>query len=611
MSPARLRIELFGGLKLVRQGQRRTPHFETRKVAALLAYLCLPVGRAHPREVLAEQLWPGEDWENTRSRLRQTLSCLRRHLEPSDIPDGSFLVADHFEVWLDPKQVVTDVVDFEAVLRASARAADPSERIRLLQEAVTLYANDLLPGFYEDAILQERERLAETYRGALEQLANALEARGDLPDAIEMARRLVQQDPLREEVHCHLMRLLAASGNTAEVLRQYREMERTLRDDLGIAPSSATRALLAQLQTGPAAAPEQGGASASSPLEPLMARLRLEPEGGAVPLDSHFYVVRPTDAAFQAAIARRDSLVLVKGSRQVGKTSLLARGLQQARDAGASVVMTDLQKLIPEQMETAATLFETFAEMMIEQLDLDLSLESVWNPRRGWNVNFDRFLRRDVLGNLSAPLVWGLDEVDRLFGHDFSPVVFGLFRSWHNERSLNPDGPWGRLTLAIAYATEAHLFITDLNQSPFNVGTRLALEDFTQGEVQELNRRYGFPLSSPQEVERFCGLVGGHPYLVRRGLQSMTVDGFTLDTLEADAGREDGIFGDHLRRLLAALSQDAGLCEAVRTVMKGQACPDAESFYRLRSAGVLVGADLAKARPRCGLYRSFLESRMP
>src|SRR5207249_268697 len=53
----------------------------------------------------------------------------------------------------------------------------------------------------------------------------------------------------------------------------------------------------------------------------------LEPVGGAVPLGSRFYVVRPADQEFREAIARRDSVVLVKGARQVGKTSLLARGL--------------------------------------------------------------------------------------------------------------------------------------------------------------------------------------------------------------------------------------------------------------------------------------------
>ena len=80
-------------------------------------------------------------------------------------------------------------------------------------------------------------------------------------------------------------------------------------------------------------------------------------------------------------------------------------------------------------------------------------------------------------------------------------------------RSLNPAGPWSRLTQIMAYATEAHLFITDLNQSPFNVGTRLTLTDFTLDQTTELNHRYGNPLQTLHEVSRFYRLVGGQPYL--------------------------------------------------------------------------------------------------
>src|SRR5204863_6992379 len=105
-------------------------------------------------------------------------------------------------------------------------------------------------------------------------------------------------------------------------------------------------------------------------------------------------------------------------------------------------------------------------------------------------LNFRLYMRREVLGRLETHLVWGLDEVDRLFSCPFASEVFGLFRSWHNERALDPAGPWSRLTLAMSYATEAHLFITDLNQSPFNVGTALALRDFTAEQVGELNQRY-------------------------------------------------------------------------------------------------------------------------
>ena len=108
--------------------------------------------------------------------------------------------------------------------------------------------------------------------------------------------------------------------------------------------------------------------------------------------------------------------------------------------------------------------------------------------------------------------------VDRLFTCDFGSEVFGLFLSLHNKRALDPEGPWRRLTLAIAYATAAHLFITDLNQSPFNLGTRVALEDFNFEQVAELNHRYGSPLGDQAEVARYYRLIGGYHYL---GYQEM------------------------------------------------------------------------------------------
>jgi hypothetical protein len=211
--------------------------------------------------------------------------------------------------------------------------------------------------------------------------------------------------------------------------------------------------------------------------------------------------------------------------------------------------------------------------------------------------------------------VWGLDEVDRLFTTSFGGEVFGLFRSWHNARSLDPSGPWNRLTLAIAYATEAHLFITDLNQSPFNVGTRLALDDFTVEEVAELDRRYGRPLDDPARVRRFYGLVGGHPYLVREGLHEMAARGMDLESLERLADHDDGPFGDHLRRLALSLAHGdaatgAPLADAMREVLAGRPCPTAESFYRLRSAGVVAGDSAGDARPRCRLYAAYLGRRL-
>jgi serine/threonine protein kinase len=343
---------------------------------------------------------------------------------------------------------------------------------------------------------------------------------------------------------------------------------------------------------------------------PSARRDGLEPVGGAVPLNSKFYIVRATDVEFRCAIARQDSLVLLKGARQVGKTSLLARGLQQAREAGAAVVLTDFQTLNAVHLESADALYLALAQIIADQQGLDVLPEEVWDPRRGPSINFGRYLRREVLGKLGSRMVWGLDEVDRLFTCRFGSEVFGLFRSWHNARSLDPAGPWQRLTLAMAYATEAHLFITDMNQSPFNVGTRLALEDFTAEQVAELNSRYGSPLRDGAEVARFIWLVEGQPYLVRCGLRQMASHGLGLAALEAQADQDSGPFGDHLRRMLVLLMQDSGLCEVVRGVLQGRHCPAPESFYRLRSAGLISGDSAREARPRCHLYATYLEKHL-
>jgi hypothetical protein len=333
---------------------------------------------------------------------------------------------------------------------------------------------------------------------------------------------------------------------------------------------------------------------------------RLEAVGGAVPVDSLFYIVRPTDEEFHQTLVRKDSIVLIKGARQMGKSSLMARGLQEARKAGSKVILTDFQKLNASHLESVENFFLALSDWIAEQLDIDVAAADVWNPRRGPSMNFERFVKREVLGKIPEPLVWGMDEVDRLFSCKFGSEVFGLFRSWHNERSLDPSGPWQKLTLAIAYATEAHMFITDMNQSPFNVGTRLVLADFTPLQLAELNKRYGAPLRDQPELDQFYDLVGGQPYLTRRGLHELASSNLRFRDFEIQAARDEGPFGDHLRRLLVSLAEDATLCNFVREMLAGKHNAPAEVFYRLRSSGMVSGESAREMKPRCKLYELYL-----
>ncbi|CAN5268480.1 hypothetical protein BH11PSE9_BH11PSE9_09970 [soil metagenome] len=147
--PALWRIDLLGGLQARHHGGQLLANFGSRSVAALLARLALYPRRSHAREELIELLWPGVALEIGRNRLRQALFTLRQLLEPPGPVPAPVLVADRLSVRSVPGALDCDVLRFEAAVREGRRA-----------EALALYAGELLPGFYDEWIEQERRRCA-------------------------------------------------------------------------------------------------------------------------------------------------------------------------------------------------------------------------------------------------------------------------------------------------------------------------------------------------------------------------------------------------------------------------------------------------------------------
>jgi DNA-binding SARP family transcriptional activator len=107
---------------------------------------------------------------------------------------------------------------------------------------------DLLPDWYDDWILLERERLREVRVRALEALCDRLTDAGSYHQAIEAALAAVKGEPLRESAHRCLIRVHLAEGNTAEVIRRYRLFRRLLSDALGLEPSMQMESLVARLR---------------------------------------------------------------------------------------------------------------------------------------------------------------------------------------------------------------------------------------------------------------------------------------------------------------------------------------------------------------------------
>jgi DNA-binding SARP family transcriptional activator len=238
-------IQLLGALRAT-CGAWVLDRFRTRRTASLFAYLafhCRPGHPGFPRSALATQFWPDSSKSAARQCLRQALSDLRRALPSPEGSTGEVLLADGDRTRLNPALCRTDVGGFEAALAASERGG-PAVARRALEEALALYQGDLLPGCADDWALPERERLSVAHAAALDCLIALLERDGAWEQALRWAHRAVSADPLREESHRHLIRLLVAAGRVEEARCRYEELTGLLARELGSAPDPATTALL-------------------------------------------------------------------------------------------------------------------------------------------------------------------------------------------------------------------------------------------------------------------------------------------------------------------------------------------------------------------------------
>ncbi|MDR3691909.1 MAG: AAA-like domain-containing protein [Fimbriimonas sp.] len=337
---------------------------------------------------------------------------------------------------------------------------------------------------------------------------------------------------------------------------------------------------------------------------------RIEATGGAVPATSKFYTLRDTDADFEDAIRGNESVILVKGPRQIGKTSLIGRGVALTHRLGWRCVTTDFQVLSSFQLLHEDHAMRVFAAMLARQTGFYYDFEREWLDVFGPSMNLDHFMRA-FLEDREEPLVWFMDEADRIFVTPFSNDFFGVVRSWHNARARDPKGPWGRFTVVIGYATEARLFIRDLNQSPFNVGRQIALKSFTIDQTADLNDRYGKPIDRRSDLEALQFLLSGQPFLTRKALELLATGKFTFSTLMDVADRDDGPFTDHLRRILVSVSHNPSVLSVIRSSLAMRMPANSDSVERLLAAGVLRETQFGGVDLACDLYTRYLARHIP
>lgn len=235
-----------------------TQRWKSKKALTLFKILAERCGSRHPKDVLIEALWAGDDnFERTSHNLHTVVYYLRRELEPGlKRYEPSKLVRHSAGLyWLESGPGVrVDVVEFRRLLRAAEtlQTKDPSAALARYKEALALYTDDFLPeDLYEDWAAAVREALREQYFtsvAAVAELAYKLEA--DRSYATSLCRRALRRDGLREELHRGLIKLLAQQGLYGEAAEQYRQCERILDDEFGVRPGPETRSVYELLLAG-------------------------------------------------------------------------------------------------------------------------------------------------------------------------------------------------------------------------------------------------------------------------------------------------------------------------------------------------------------------------
>ncbi len=582
-----LDIALFGGLAVLTDGAPAAG-LTSRKADRLLAYLTLEAGRRVQCSALASTFWPATE---SMDSVHHGIGALRRALGPHG--DRIHLAGGYATI--DLAGARADVAEFDAAIARN----DPAS----LKVAAELYRGPLLHGWQERWVTSHRERRRKQYIDALKALAVAARASHDLRAAADWARRLAFAAPGDEHAWELLMETLVMAGERTAALEAFEQCRAHLSARHRITPPDA---MVQWRQSILLAAPATQATAQATAGQPVAQAPR---SGGALPSGEGHYIVRPQDALLAEALQRRESIILIRGPRHSGKSSLLARGMAEARAGGARGVYLDVSTLSEDEVSGMDELCAALAGRLAMALDVDESPQEVWRSHLGPGANLERYLLKRVLSTDDAPLAWALDGADRLLGLRYSDEFFSLLRLWHEKRAFEPDRPWDRLTVAIVCATEPHLYISDLNRSPFNVGARVDMMDFSPDEVGELAARYGLSRLDAADLHECHGLLGGHPYLTARAFRDMAAQGLGWAECAGWVRSEFGPFGDLVQGLRQSIEADPELAEAVACLKRGSECPE-RGFFRLRSAGILAGETRTAARWRCGLYAERLSPTM-
>ena len=341
------------------------------------------------------------------------------------------------------------------------------------------------------------------------------------------------------------------------------------------------------------------------------AKQQLQPlyPNGSVPLGSPFYLERTSiEEPINQEIRKPGALIRIKAPREMGKTSMLMRILDYAKHLGYRTISLNLEQVDRAILNDLNQFLRWLCANTTRQLRLKLKLDEYWDEDLGSKMSWSSYFQDYLLEEIDTPLVLALDEVNHIFEHpqvakDFLP----LLRSWYEEAKTLPI--LQKLRLLVVHSTEIYVPL-QVNQSPFNVGLPIQLDNFNLEEVKQLAQRYGLAWEEGEEARQLMSMVGGHPALVNLSLYHLSRGEIPLTELLENAPTSTGIYSHHLQRHWATLEKQPELLQALDLVLNATEPISLDPIlaYKLSSTGLIKQLG-DKAIAGCKLYRQYFTQK--
>ena len=343
--------------------------------------------------------------------------------------------------------------------------------------------------------------------------------------------------------------------------------------------------------------------------------------GGAVQAGDGIYLEREADRELLKRCLDGD-FTYVLTSRQMGKSSLMYRVAGQLVDAGARPVIIDLTELGAQT--TADQWFKGFLVLVQEQLKLPGHASAWWDEHAdyGFAQRLIRYLREVALVERTERLVLFVDEIDTTLRLDFTDDFFAAIRFLYQSRAKDPE--LLRISFVLIGVATPNDLIKDAARTPFNIGHRIELTDFSRHEASALAGHLAVPPGvSTDLIDWILRWTGGHPYLTMRVLRSLAesppgawtadaVDGRMHELFLGTAGESDTNL-QFVRDMLTkkAFNREAVLAtyEAIRS---GARVPDKEQDQItswLKLSGVVRRDEGGLLRVRNPIYEKVFDQR--